>query len=105
MSAKILATLLLPALALVSAPSLAGPSKPTHGSGQAPQAKAAGGSTIIGSQEMPKGLVIMPWHSAVPESSKPRPTRLLDEPQAPLNPRAFKQRVQYYQARHAGGKK
>lgn len=102
MNAKILTLAILPLLSLASVRGLAAPANSGHaGAAHSTSAPPAGGSTIIGSEEMPRGMVIMPWRSARPESFKPRPTRVLDEPLTPIAPRIFRREVHYYEHLHA----
>jgi hypothetical protein len=58
--------------------------------------QAPGGTTIIGEQESPIGLYIMPWRISAAESGLDRPARLLDESLMPLDPDVFRRQVNYY---------
>jgi len=103
MNAKTLAIAILPLLLLMSARVLATPPA-AHRPASAAGSKSAppGGSTIIGSQEMPRGAAIMPWHSARPEPFRPRALRVLNESLTPIDRRAFRREVRDYERLHAG---
>lgn len=112
---------LLPALALLACglpasaqdempamsdePALSSP--PIAAPGQKPQVPPAGepgvvqatsGTSIIGEQESPIGLYIMPWRQSAASTGLDRPARLLDEALQPLDPEVFKRQVAYYDA-------
>jgi hypothetical protein len=46
---------------------------------EAPVVQAPGGTTIVGEQESPIGLYIMPWRNSQAEGGLDRPARLLDD--------------------------
>ena len=58
----------------------------------------AGGTTVIGEQEAPIGLYIMPWRQSSAERGLDRPARLLDEALLPLDPEVFRRQVEYHRA-------
>lgn len=70
--------------------------------------KAQTGTTVIGEQEAPIGLYIMPWRQSQAQAGLDRPARLLDEALLPLDPEVFKRQVEYHRAltqflRHSAG--
>ena len=60
--------------------------------------KARTGTTVIGEQEAPIGLYIMPWRQSLAQAGLERPARLLDEALLPLDPDVFKRQVEYHRA-------
>ena len=60
--------------------------------------KARTGTTVIGEQESPIGLYIMPWRQSQAQAGLDRPARLLDEALLPLDPEVFKRQVEYHRA-------
>jgi hypothetical protein len=60
--------------------------------------KARTGTTVIGEQEAPIGLYIMPWRQSQSQAGLDRPARLLDEALLPLDPDVFKRQVEYHRA-------
>ena len=69
--------------------------------------KARTGTTVIGEQESPIGLYIMPWRQSQAQAGLDRPARLLDEALLPLDPDVFKRQVEYHRVltrhiEHAG---
>jgi hypothetical protein len=60
--------------------------------------KARTGTTVIGEQESPIGLYIMPWRQSQAQAGLDRPARLLDEALLPLDPEVFKRQVEYNRA-------
>ena len=60
--------------------------------------QARTGTTVIGEQEAPIGLYIMPWRQSQAEGGLDRPARLLDEELRPLDPEVFKRQVEYHRA-------
>ena len=60
--------------------------------------KARTGTTVIGEQESPIGLYIMPWRQSQAQAGLDRPARLLDEALLPLDPDVFKRQVEYHRA-------
>jgi hypothetical protein len=58
--------------------------------------KAATGTTVIGEQESPIGLYIMPWRQSAATAGLDRPARLLDEALLPLDLDVFKRQVDYH---------
>jgi hypothetical protein len=58
--------------------------------------KAATGTTVIGEQEAPIGLHIMPWRQSAATAGLDRPARLLDEALLPLDLDVFKRQVDYH---------
>lgn len=58
--------------------------------------KARTGTTVIGEQEAPIGLYIMPWRQSQAQAGLDRPARLLDEALLPLDPDVFKRQVEYH---------
>ena len=60
--------------------------------------KATTGTTVIGEQESPIGLYIMPWRQSGAQAGLDRPARLLDEALLPLDLEVFKRQVEYNRA-------
>lgn len=60
--------------------------------------KATTGTTVIGEQEAPIGLYIMPWRQSQSQAGLDRPARLLDEALLPLDLDVFKRQVEYHRA-------
>ena len=60
--------------------------------------KATRGTTVIGEQESPIGLYIMPWRQSQAQAGLDRPARLLDEALLPLDLDVFKRQVEYNRA-------
>jgi hypothetical protein len=60
--------------------------------------KATTGTTVIGEQESPIGLYIMPWRQSASQAGLDRPARLLDEALLPLDLDVFKRQVEYNRA-------
>lgn len=58
----------------------------------------APGMAIIGDQESPLGLYIMPWRQSGAQSGLDRPARLLDDVPMPLDPEVFRRQVEYHRA-------
>ena len=55
------------------------------------------GTSIIGNQELPVGLDIVPWRPAEPGAIKEGPTQLLDEPLRPIDPEVFRRELHIYE--------
>ena len=64
---------------------------------QSEDGAAAEGTNIFGNQELPKGLTIVPWKKNSPGELSDTPTRLVDEPLAPIDPDVFERRLKYYE--------
>lgn len=62
------------------------------------RAAPAAGTTVIGDQESPIGLYIMPWRNSAAEGGLDRPARLLDEALLPLDQDVFRRQVEYHRA-------
>ena len=60
--------------------------------------KARTGTTVIGEQEAPIGLYIMPWRQSQSQAGLDRPARLLDEALLPLDLDVFRRQVEYHRA-------
>lgn len=79
---------------------------PVSAPGQAPRTPPAAepgvvqgeGMSVIGEQESPIGLYIMPWRQSAASSGLDRPARLLDDTLRPLDPEVFKRQFSYYDA-------
>jgi len=56
------------------------------------------GMSVVGDQESPIGLYIMPWRNSAAEGGLDRPARLLDEALLPLDPDVFRRQVEYHRA-------
>lgn len=62
------------------------------------QAKALAGISILGNQEAPKSLVIVPWKSSQ-IGDMPGLSRLLDDSIRPVDKDVFMRELAYYQIR------
>ena len=59
------------------------------------------GTAIIGNQELPKVLYIVPWKkSEVPDMTEPPLESLIDEALQPIDREVFQRQVNYYHALH-----
>lgn len=58
--------------------------------------KASTGTTVIGDQEAPIGLYIMPWRQSQAQDGLDRPARLLEEALLPLDPEVFRRQVEFH---------
>ena len=59
------------------------------------------GTAIIGNQELPKVLYIVPWKkSEVPDMTQPPLESLIDEALQPIDREVFQRQVNYYHALH-----
>ncbi len=65
---------------------------------RAPIQSPGDGTTIIGEQESPIGLYIMPWRDAAPETDMDRPARLLQEKLQPVDEHTFVRQIEYHNA-------
>lgn len=83
-------TTLVTAAALLCAPFTLAWAQPEEG-------PATEGTNIFGNQELPKGLTIVPWKKSAPGELSDTPTRLVDEPLAPIDPDVFERRLKYYE--------
>ncbi|MDH5443935.1 MAG: hypothetical protein OEY52_00170 [Gammaproteobacteria bacterium] len=55
------------------------------------------GTAVIGNQELPKVLYIVPWQkSELPDLSDPPLESLIDEALAPIDRNVFRRQVEYY---------
>ena len=60
------------------------------------------GTAIIGNQELPKILYIVPWKkSELPDLSEPPLESLIDEALKPIDRNVFRRQVEYYQTLNA----
>lgn len=56
------------------------------------------GTAVIGNQELPKILYIVPWKkSELPDLSEPPLESLIDEALKPIDRNVFRRQVEYYQ--------
>ncbi|SFF46983.1 hypothetical protein SAMN04488120_10512 [Fontimonas thermophila] len=76
-------------------PAIGGLPQPTA---PARTAEPRAGTTIVGEQESPIGLYIMPWRDAEPEPGMDRPARLLQEKLLPLDEAVFVRQIEYHTA-------
>ena len=59
------------------------------------------GTAIIGNQELPKVLYIVPWKkSELPNMNQPPLESLIDEALQPIDREVFRRQVNYYHALH-----
>jgi hypothetical protein len=57
------------------------------------------GSTVVGNQELPKVLYVIPWkNSILPDLSEPPLESLIDEALAPVDREVFRREINYYEA-------
>lgn len=56
------------------------------------------GTTIVGEQETPLGLYIMPWRGSAAQSGLDRPARFLREALVPVDNEVFRRQIEYYRA-------
>lgn len=56
------------------------------------------GTTIVGEQETPLGLYIMPWRGSTAASGLDRPARFLREALVPVDSDVFRRQVEFYRA-------
>lgn len=70
---------------------------PASAQSEEPQA----GTSVFGSQELPKGLTIVPWKKGDPGELTSGPTRLVEEPLEPIDPDEFRRRLDYYEQSNA----
>jgi hypothetical protein len=82
------------------APPAAAPRAPGAPAAPAPRSTVprSSGTTIVGDQEAPIGLYIMPWRQSAAATGLDRPARLLDEALMPLDPEVFRRQVEYHRA-------
>jgi hypothetical protein len=73
-------------------PAQAPAKRPSGPAAQAP------GMTVIGEQESPLGLYIMPWRNSSASGGLDRPARLLEEALLPIDPKVFNRKVIYHKA-------
>ena len=68
-------------------------------SGQAEERLEMEGTAIIGNQELPKVLYIVPWkQSELPDLSEPPLQSLIDDALAPIDREEFRREVLYHDA-------
>lgn len=56
-----------------------------------------GGTTVIGDQESPIGLYIMPWRNSSADPGLDKPARLLEEAMLPMDRDVFRRQTEYFQ--------
>lgn len=83
-----------------AAPSSASPASPAAPAapGEPAPVQATSGTQIIGEQESPIGLYIMPWRQSAAEHGLDKPARLLEDQLLPLDPDVFRRQVEYHRA-------
>lgn len=60
------------------------------------------GTAVIGNQELPKVLYIVPWKkSELPDLSEPPLESLIDEALRPIDRNVFRRQIEYYQTLNA----
>ncbi len=67
------------------------------------EAKALLGISILGNQEAPKALVIVPWKSSQLGESQ-EISKMLDDSRQPVDKEVFMRELSYYEIRSGGGK-
>lgn len=67
----------------------------------------SGGTSIIGDNESPIGLYIIPWRASSPTPQLDRPARFVDAAQEPVDEKQFRRFVEYHEAlsRHRGAQR
>lgn len=55
------------------------------------------GASVIGNQELPIGLDIVPWRPGAAGEVNEGPTQLLDAPLEPIDPEVFRRELSIYQ--------
>ncbi len=68
---------------------------------QNPSAGEGPGTTVIGDQESPMGLYIMPWRNSSSDPGLDKPARLLDEAMLPMDRDVFRRQTEYFQTLQA----
>lgn len=63
----------------------------------AQSAEPKAGTSVFGSEALPKGLTIVPWKKGDPGELTSGPTRQVEEPLEPINPEEFRRRQKYYE--------
>lgn len=61
-------------------------------------AEGSGGTSIIGDNESPIGLYIIPWRASSPTPQLDRPARFVDAAQEPVDEKQFRRFVEYHEA-------
>lgn len=61
-------------------------------------AGGGGGTSIIGDNESPIGLYIIPWRASSPTPQLDRPARFVDAAQEPVDEKQFRRFVEYHEA-------
>lgn len=60
------------------------------------------GTAVIGNQELPKVLYIVPWKkSELPDLSEPPLESLIDDALVPIDRNVFRRQIEYYQSMNA----
>lgn len=60
------------------------------------------GTAVIGNQELPKVLYIVPWKkSELPDLSEPPLESLIDDALSPIDRNVFRRQIEYYQTMNA----
>ena len=67
------------------------------------EAKALSGISILGNQEAPKALVIVPWKSSQLGDAQ-EISKMLDDSRQPVDKDVFMRELSYYEIRSGGGK-
>ncbi len=71
------------------------------GGGMAQETRQLDGMSVIGAQELPKALYIIPWKQAEPGDPGPATAQgLLGEALAPLDRDIFRRELDYHQVLH-----
>ena len=95
----ILAALLLPAFALAEdAPEAAATEQLARAEAPPGGAKMISGMSILGNQDAPKSLVIVPWKSSEIGNSMDTST-MLDDSRQPVDKEVFMRALRYYEIR------
>ena len=80
----------------------AGEFEPPSDSGAEPAVdtppQGSGGSSIIGDNESPIGLYIIPWRASSPTPQLDRPARFVDAAQEAVDEKQFRRFVEYHEA-------
>jgi hypothetical protein len=84
----------LPLLALFSLQAVA-----ADASGKTPAAKTLSGISIVGNNEAPKSLVIVPWKSSEIGSDSGLHSGLMDDSMKPVDKEVFMRELDFYEIR------
>lgn len=93
-TAVLASTAMFAATALAAPPPAPAGTPPARGAGSASTDTV--GTTVIGEDDSPIGLVIAPWKEDYARAGVARPQRLLQEVPVPIDPDVFHRQNEYY---------